>query len=301
MGDAMSRTRAATLVLLGLAALVLNPVCGQSPPYYTFAAFDVPGAFETQVWGINDAGEIVGGYTDRAHFSHGFVMRDGEFTTIDYPGPMPTTATGINNSGLIVGSFVDLGAGSEFFGFTAWNGKFTRTGYSNSTGTWFNSVNNRQDIAGYSYLPDQSTPYNFLFSQGQFTPINLPLAAPYYVAGLNDLGDLTVVSSASGFLCHQGRVLATINFPGANYTSPTGVNNRREIVGQWGTYDGLARGFLSLGRSLVSIIPFGSHYTGAAAINNSGVIVGYFEDASGKLHGYIATPNIIPRTPLPRS
>jgi probable HAF family extracellular repeat protein len=72
----------------------------------------VPGAtFTTVAHGINDDGQIVGGFQVEAGgllVDHGF-LRDaaGSFTVIDVPGALSTEVFGINDSGQIVGSFSD--------------------------------------------------------------------------------------------------------------------------------------------------------------------------------------------------
>jgi uncharacterized membrane protein len=38
-----------------------------------FATFDVPGAVQTQAYGVNDNGDIVGGSQDKAGITHGFL------------------------------------------------------------------------------------------------------------------------------------------------------------------------------------------------------------------------------------
>ena len=52
---------------------------------FTFTTFDVPGAVLTIAQGINARGDIVGFYNDAGLKRHGFLMRDGVFTTIDNP------------------------------------------------------------------------------------------------------------------------------------------------------------------------------------------------------------------------
>jgi uncharacterized membrane protein len=67
----------------------------------------------TVAFGINNAGQIVGLFSD-ATGGHGF-FRDsgGLFTTLDVPG-RPTFALGINDAGQIVGDFNDA-AGTHGF------------------------------------------------------------------------------------------------------------------------------------------------------------------------------------------
>jgi hypothetical protein len=69
-----------------------------------FTQIDVPGAASTSVYGLNDGGDIVGGYSDGTT-THGFLLRKGVYSTIDYPGATDTVAFDINNAWVIVGSY----------------------------------------------------------------------------------------------------------------------------------------------------------------------------------------------------
>lgn len=73
----------------------------------SFTAIDFPGATGgTAANGINDAGEIVGNFSDGTG-GHGFVDAGGVFTAIDLAGAMETSVTGINDAGQIVGFYLD--------------------------------------------------------------------------------------------------------------------------------------------------------------------------------------------------
>jgi hypothetical protein len=63
------------------------------------------GATDTSAYGINGAGQIVGGYTGSGGL-HGFLDSGGVFTTVDVPGANNfTLARGINGVGQIVGIY----------------------------------------------------------------------------------------------------------------------------------------------------------------------------------------------------
>jgi probable HAF family extracellular repeat protein len=66
----------------------------------------------TGIRGTNERGDLVGFFvTDGCDppfgNTHGFVLRDGEFTAIDFPGARSSDAFGINDDGVIVGRYVD--------------------------------------------------------------------------------------------------------------------------------------------------------------------------------------------------
>jgi probable HAF family extracellular repeat protein len=67
-----------------------------------FRRIDYPGSLQTEAFGINDAGDVVGRYLDASGVNHGFLLSDGDFTTFDAAGPN-TFAWGINSKGNIVG------------------------------------------------------------------------------------------------------------------------------------------------------------------------------------------------------
>lgn len=82
-----------------------------------FKQIDYPGSVQTEAFGINAAGDIVGRYEDTHGVQHGFLLRNGFFTSIDSPGPN-TYAWGINSRGEIVGwMFPDFSG--PFTGFLA--------------------------------------------------------------------------------------------------------------------------------------------------------------------------------------
>jgi hypothetical protein len=63
---------------------------------------DVPGSIWTQPFGINDRGQITGGYYDAAGRQHGFLFERGSYKTLDAPGRTDNIAWGINNRGEVV-------------------------------------------------------------------------------------------------------------------------------------------------------------------------------------------------------
>jgi probable HAF family extracellular repeat protein len=72
----------------------LNPD-GSIPPYKVhgfvwdegrFRSFDVTDALATFPYGINNRGQIVGGYFDAAGKQHGFLLTRGDYQTLDAPG-----------------------------------------------------------------------------------------------------------------------------------------------------------------------------------------------------------------------
>ena len=76
----------------------------------------VPGSTHTEARGINDAGDVVGSFSEHRKnpqtgeneiFTHGFLWTGDRYLPLDVAGSMDTQAYGINDRGQIVGAFVD--------------------------------------------------------------------------------------------------------------------------------------------------------------------------------------------------
>src|SRR6202041_2478996 len=57
-----------------------------------YSAFTLPGAPATEIFDINSAGVITGGFDDNAGNTHGFTYSGGTVTQIDVPGATTTLA-----------------------------------------------------------------------------------------------------------------------------------------------------------------------------------------------------------------
>jgi hypothetical protein len=64
--------------------------------------FDVPRSIFTQPFGINDRGQISGGYYDAKAKQHGFLLERRRYKTLDAPGRTDNIAWGINDRGQVV-------------------------------------------------------------------------------------------------------------------------------------------------------------------------------------------------------
>jgi hypothetical protein len=73
-----------------------------------FTPIDFPLATSTTAFGINDAGEIAGFYSDAADNSHGYIYAGGAFSTVDVAGARSTLLTRIKNGGAVTGVCYDV-------------------------------------------------------------------------------------------------------------------------------------------------------------------------------------------------
>ena len=90
----------------------------------TVKRIDFPAAAQNSTFpeAINDAGTVVGTYSDNLGVFHGMVYQNGRFQTFDVPQTKSTSISGINNSGQMAGSYVGLLGVSRSWAYV--NGKF---------------------------------------------------------------------------------------------------------------------------------------------------------------------------------
>jgi hypothetical protein len=104
------------------------------------------GALGTFPYGINNSGEIVGGWWDSNKDEHGFTLIGGTYTSFDYPGALETGGFGINSAGDIVGSYND--ASGIPHGFLLSGGTYTSFNFPDAGETDSYAINDAGDIVG---------------------------------------------------------------------------------------------------------------------------------------------------------
>ena len=119
-------------------------------------------------------------------------------------------------------------------------------------------------------------------------PGNVAVGAP---TGINASGEIigafdsTSVSRPNGFVDFNGTFTA-LNYPGADYTIPHGLNDVGQIAGVYGL-NGVTHGFLYSGGVFTTVDAPGSvSGTILTGINNSGEITGDYGDNLGNTIGF---------------
>src|SRR5262249_39410138 len=83
---------------------------------------DAPASTYTELWALNDVGQMVGYYGVSQGHPVSFVYSEGIFTSITVPGATDTVATKINNGGQIVGTCSPSPDGQVNSGFITTDG-----------------------------------------------------------------------------------------------------------------------------------------------------------------------------------
>ncbi len=296
------------------AGLLAGPMVAQAD--FEFELVDHPGAPDTQVFGINDRGDVVGsGNTNVATLPFVFAAKKGTFTDVAPMAGADTSVLGINDPGIMVGS-VD----NDAF-IRDKNGNYAVFSHPDAVSfTQARAVNNKGLVTGFrDHLNLGGTIYGFIHDpkSDTYTDIIPPGDHARSIAqGINSKGE--VVGSAFfldaddpcgdsgpfGFVrkgWHRAKdgtvTYFTVN--GSPRTAARGINDSGTIVGfAPDPADGKTKGFkVELDGSqcqaitvasgdLLDIPAFDALF--AQGITNSGVSVGQVNDANS--HGFIARP-----------
>jgi hypothetical protein len=184
----------------------------------TFTQYDVPGALETNLLSINDAGDFTGGFDpDGSGIFQAFVSVGGTLTSFSVPGAASTFAYETNNSNRLVVGYYILGVLHGYYRDA--NGALHfPIDPSDSTATVLFGLNDRNWVVG-RYASSGVT--HGLF----FTPPN-------------------------NFF--------TFDFPGSTFTSLNGINAKGVICGRYVDAAGIAHGFLARVRGTPPTTPAGA-------------------------------------------
>ena len=229
---------------------------------------------------MNNAGDVVGQYTNASGGTSGFIYYPGgATTTLDVPASvLPSSATdintsawGINNNGLVVGqvNYSSPSTGFTVEGFTYQSGVYTLLslpGAPSGNLLFPQSINDNDQVVG-SYAPPFVSPgqpfYGFVYTLGSssYTLFQDPNAsldpnAGTMGYGINNAGAIVGLYSASGVFAFllQGGVFSTLNVDLAdnanvNDSYAEGTNNLGDITGGYVAYlgpdDYPFRGFLA--------------------------------------------------------
>jgi probable HAF family extracellular repeat protein len=154
---------------------IANPVFGYVNIRGAITTFSF--GTNTNAFGINDKGDIVGTFTNNSGLGQGFLRQRDTFTVISIPGAFSVAALGINNRDEIVGVFRTFS--SNFQGFLDENGTFTAINIPGATFTQANGINDEGQIVG-EFGGQDGKIYAFLA-----TPVAVP--GPVAGAGLSGL------------------------------------------------------------------------------------------------------------------
>ena len=300
-------------------AALASAVAAASPASadYVCKQVDVPGALETQLWQVNNAGGVaassdVGGRT----------YSGGAWTALP-PPPIASgylaanlSALGINDSGAIAGKAVNL-LGTQSQGFVLNGSTYSFFSYPGYSFTEPRALSNSGIVTGWAYNATLLGPA-FVYNPGGAPgyPTGLTTIVPRLPSGtpasfsipgaMNAAGQFVGSTNFSnsvryGFVydpswaAHGGTQAITLFQIQGRFTAARGINDNGAVVGFTRDAAGKFAGFLqtSKGFQLIYCPELKAAGIFGESINNSDLFSGIWEDAAGTFHGFIAYPNVV--------
>jgi len=141
---------------------------------------------QTTLWGIDNAGLMVGSWEDTSTSTftfHGFFAfsPSGPFNNLDYPGALTSGLTGVNNLGAVTGTY-SLNIGPPTFGYISIAGQFGSTG----PDVAIYGINDAFGFCGAYFVNGVS--HGYVFQNGVASGIDFPGAASTIAYGINNAG-----------------------------------------------------------------------------------------------------------------
>lgn len=173
-----------------------------------FNEIDYPGAVETQAFGINNAGDITGRYSDSAGHQNGFVLRKGIFSKVRLPNSCSTVAWASQDNGrVLAGDFCSKADGGQH-GFVRDPQGFDVIDFPKPFScTFARSINQRGDVGGFfqhgiatGECPGPTD--GFFLRNGHYTRIRFPDSLDTLVQAINDDGVLVGFYTNSNGVTH---------------------------------------------------------------------------------------------------
>ena len=172
----------------------------------TFTEYDVPGALETNLLSINDAGDFTGGFDpDGSGIFQAFVSLGGTLTSFSVPGAASTFAYEINNSNQLVVGYYVLGVLHGYY----------------------------RDANGALHFP--------IDPSGSVATVLFGLNDRNWVVGR--YADASGVTHGLFFVPPDN--FFTFDYPGSAFTSLNGISDQGNICGRFVDASGIAHGFIA--------------------------------------------------------
>ena len=285
-------------LLLGITALTLlvAPCLAQ----YTFTAINYPGASNTQIFAVNNAGQYVGAFYDAQVNGHAMYFDGKTLSALDPKGVIGTApnsfAFSLNNRGDIAGYYTDASGASH--GYLYNHGKITDIAFPGGFNTQAFGVNDLGQVIGV-FTDADNAPHAFLLRDGVYKQIDLPNGLQTTPFSINNstvvVGEFVNVANTTGhgYLQIKNGKFTLYDAPHAapNSTYLISINNHSQIVGFYFDKAANYHNFLLQDKKLTQLkVPssFKASFASFQTINDSDEIVGYYNDAQKVAHGFVA-------------
>jgi uncharacterized membrane protein len=209
---------------------------------------DVPNGTGTSANGLpyNGAITVVGGYTNHAGASVGFLYKKGKFTDITGPtGAVDALAAWINDKEEIVGWYEDSHV--RWHGFRLKGKTYKTLDVPGATTTYAEAINNKGYIV-LAWWDSSGVEHSSLYNGKTYKTIDVPFtgARASQANGINNEDDIVYYWADSSGLGHGALLQAgkyyKFDHPKAVETYGDGINDNRTISGGYQAHNGLFSG-----------------------------------------------------------
>lgn len=274
-------------------------------PTLTFTYHDVHAnktALETDTYGLNNKGTIVGDFVDSAGIQHGMILAGTKLTKADRsdclnsPGSTTIAFYGINSAGVAAGWCTNTS--SVLIGFTFSAGKFHNIHIKGATGVEAIGINDKGAIVG-TYFDSAGVQHAYLLKGTTLTTLPTPSAitSTFTAWSINNNGVIAVfgINSAGGYssftTANNGKTYKAFKAPNAGPlgTAVHKINNKGDIVGTYFDSSNVSHGILLHGGKFFSFDDPNSPNTRGDGVNDTLVIVGRYGSGAFGGTGFEAT------------
>lgn len=243
-------------IAIGITCLLAGPAFGHPATLVPVTAY--PGATATNVFAINNNGEIAGTYVTSDGIEHGFYgPLNGSYTSFDYPDtPMGTELRGINDSGDMVGLAPDSSffSGPEFF--LSHDGALKTYTLNHTALLGINQGINKRGLTVGDYISDPDT-------------------------------DMQV-----GYEGRKGKYRQDLSLGfSANRVDARAITTNGTVAGWYIDSDALEHGFILNGGAVQTIDADDSGTTTLEGLNDKGIATGAVLDESENSHAFVLDTN----------
>lgn len=230
-----------------------------------------------EVFGMSDAGHIVGGHITADGQHRGYVWHDGNLTTLPTLGGGDSQALDVNSRGDVVGrSQSETGSALA----TLWrSAQPTSLGALGGSHSEARAINDAGTVVGFSSRSGRGLA-PFVWANGVMSELPTPAGNGGGASDINEKGWIVGAAWTADFsfmraVIWKDGVMAEIPSFGGFFSEAVGINENGDVVGYSMTPQGEMRAFVWTGGATITDIGLpGSTLSIAEAINDAGVVVG---------------------------